>query len=505
MPIPSNKHDNRAERIFYPAFDGGLNLSVPPESLAKNELQEAMNVEFSSQTGSMRVRGGLVWTARFDKFVDYVLPVQGRRGFLARATGTRKIYYLRWNSIWTVSGELTGKGPLSIVAWDDKYLIASGGKLQIFSDDGIPTLETIDESPEHCHYVFLRESRVSVVTDDSDDSVDKTNIRFSHLGDYTSWDEESEEFEKSDMTPKHLSVGYHDGMIIKAVIPLSKDLIIFKSYEDEPGKGTIWRLTNNYPDWTLYEVAHNTGTFSQQSIEIIGNDVFYISASGLTTLSTVTAYGDVKSSWPDRKISNALIPQITPDARLWNIPSKQSIWISPSKDTSELWVFNYSRGIWTKFDFPDVITYVVELDNNIYVFAGRDVYEMNDGYTQDGLYNNKYKIINAYMKLGTLLANNQILIKRAYASFNILPECSAELWLGKFKMTFSSGVSFDYIYDPPNDTQYASEDDDPLFPTGGVLTSRRQCIVRDWAITPEIKIFGGGCSVSTLGLEIVEV
>ena len=72
-------------------------------------------------------------------------------------------------------------------------------------------------------------------------------------------------------------------------------------------------------------------------------------------------------------------------------------------------------------------------------------------------------------------------------------------------MPFSSGLAEDYIFDAPNDTQYASEDDDPLFPSGGVMTARRRCIIRDWAITPEIIINGGGCSVSTLGLEIVEV
>ena len=86
-----------------------------------------------------------------------------------------------------------------------------------------------------------------------------------------------------------------------------------------------------------------------------------------------------------------------------------------------------------------------------------------------------------------------------------MPECRAELCLGKFKMPFTYGGQIDYIYDPPNDTQYASEDDDPLIPDGGVLTARRRCIVRDWAITPEIKIYGGGCSISTMGLEIAEV
>ena len=139
------------------------------------------------------------------------------------------------------------------------------------------------------------------------------------------------------------------------------------------------------------------------------------------------------------------------------------------------------------------------------MFIGRDVYAMIDGYTQDDMKGENKTAIEAHMRLGTLLTGNQILIKRAYASFEIMPDCRAELRLGKFCMMFKSGGKADYIYDAPNNEQYASEDDDDLFPAGGVLTSRRQCIVRDWSITPEIKIYGGGCSVSTVGLEIAEV
>lgn len=68
MPV-SNFHKN-AQRVFYPAFDGGLNLSVPPETLQKNELKEAINVEFSPSTGAMTVRGGMVWSGRFDSEID---------------------------------------------------------------------------------------------------------------------------------------------------------------------------------------------------------------------------------------------------------------------------------------------------------------------------------------------------------------------------------------------------------------------------------------------------
>ena len=498
MATFSNKHnDGRnvlAQRVFYPSFDGGLNLGVPSESLAKNELKEAVNVEFSALTGAMTVRGGLVWSAMFDSDVDFIVPVRGKRGFLARAKGTRKLYYFRWNNIWPVLGELTGDGDLSIAAWNDDYLIASGGKLQRFSDEGLPTLETIETSPEESRFVFVRSGRVGVVSGDD-------TLTFSGVGDCENWkDQDDTTWTEEDSV--YVEIGYKDGMNIDAVIPLSRDLIIFKSPKGETDKGIIWRLTGDFPEWVVLEAAHNTGTFSALTAQTVGNDVFFITPSGLATLSSVTAYGEVKTSWPDRKVSNALSQLIDSSAQLWDIPVKQQLWVLPSRDASEIWVFDYVRGIWTQFSFPKPLIHVTGTDNSLFVFMGKDLYEVNDGYTQDEVKDEGKQTITAKMKLGTLLTGRQVLIKGAYASFEILPQCRAELWLGDFCMPFSYSGSPDYIYD---DTDCAYEDDDPLYSVGGTLTSRRRCIIRDWSITPEIRIYGGGCSISTMGLEMVEV
>ena len=288
MATRLNKHnDGRnvlGQQIFYPAFDGGLNLAVPNESLAKNELKEAINVEFSSQIGALTVRGGLVWSGRFDDEVDFVVPVQGRKGFLARRKGRRSLYYFRWNNIWPVSNVLSGRGDLSIAAWDNDFLIASGGKLQVFSDDELPKLRTISNSPDECRYVFVRNGRVGVVSGDD-------TIYFSAVGDCESWENDPDD----ESTGQYIEIGYKDGMNINAVVPLSRDLIIFKSPKSEPDKGTIWRLTGDFPEWAVLEVAHNIGTFSALSAQTVSNDVFFITLSGVATLSSVTAYGEVKT------------------------------------------------------------------------------------------------------------------------------------------------------------------------------------------------------------------
>ena len=501
MGMPSNKHSN-AQKVFYPSFDGGLNLSVPSESLPQNELKEALNVEFSPLTGAMKVRGGLVWSGRFDEEVDCVVPVMGRKGFLARVKDTRKVYYFLWNNILTVSGELSGDGDMSIASWvdaegSDCWLIASGGKLQKFSDKVIPELRTIESSPESCRQVFIRNGRAGVVSGED-------RLVFSGLGDCEDWTivEKNDTDEKA----KWVDIGYKDGMNIDAVIPLSKDVIIFKSPAGEPDKGIIWRLTVDFAsDLQVLEVAHNTGTYSPSSVKAVGNDVFYVTLSGVASLSSVTSYGEVKTSWPDRKVSNALTPQIDYTAELWDVSVKQQLWVLPSRNDEQIWVLDYARGIWTKFKFPARLIHAAGVDDRLYVFIGQDLYEVIDGYEQDDMRDEGLQTIEAVMKLGTILNGRQTLVKGVFASFELMPECRAELWLGKFRMPFSYGGVIERIYDPPNDTQIAYEDDDPLFPEGSVLTSRRRCMVRDWQITPEIHIYGGGCSISTMGLEIAEV
>lgn len=531
MAMVSSKHiDSRgyasSNREFYPTFDGGLNLSVPNESLAKNELKEALNVEFSHGTGALTVRGGLVWSGNIDGGVNDVVPIPGERSFLVLGIYQKRLSFFSWSNIWGISEKLTGTTDFSIAQWDDYYLISSGKKLQKFYSSPPPRLETISTSLDS-KFVFVREGRVGVVYRED-------TIVFSGLGDCTVWPTlnskgELENNPNDPMDAQFIEIGYKDGMKIDAIVPLSKDLIIFKSPKNEPDKGTIWRLTGDFPDWQVLEVAHNTGTFSQKSVRVVGNDIFYLTPSGLAMLSTVTQYGEVRTSWPDRKVSKALVPLLRSSAKLWDVTNKQQLWILPSDDQKLIWVFDYTKGIWTQFTFPRVVKYVIEVDNLVYLIMDWDatvspsltvvnepasICRLCDGYSQDEVKLGEIEDIVAKVRLGTILSGWQTLIKGIYASFYIMPQCKATLILDKFKMDFVSGVDVDYIYGDPSDppwsglsnySQEACNDNDPLFQEGGVMTSRMRCLVREWAITPEIEFKGGCSAISTLALERVEV
>ena len=465
---------------------------MPPESLQKNELREAVNVEYSASTGAMTVRGGLMKLAGLGMTARRVAALPGRRGFLAVGEDGEASYFTS-NRVKSVIGEVSGKHELSVAAWDGYYLVASGGKLQKFTDRIMPRLETIDGSPEFCRMVFVRDGRAGVATSGN-------MLRFSAVGDCESWGNDPED----DSTGQYIEVGYKDGMQINAVVPLSRDLIVFKSPENEPDKGTIYRLTGDYPDWTLLEVAHKTGTYSPRSVQAVGNEVYYAGVSGVGSLSAVTSYGEIQAVMPDRKVNAVLRREISADAELWNIPVKQQLWLKPQKGSRELWVLDYGAGIWTKQDYPAELMYADGSRDTVYVFMGNDVYGVMSWKVEDDVGTLKAGI-NARMRMGTLVTGNQVLVKKAFVSFRTVPESRAELRLGKFRMSFSHPDTPDRICDSPNDTQKAYEDSDPLIGAERVITSRRQCLVRDWTVTPEVEMTGGGCALSTMGLEIAEV
>ena len=484
MPrIPSN-----LQRIIYPSFDGGLNLSVPPESMSRNELKEALNVEFTPSTGAMTVRGGLFLHGQTGIYAQSVASLPGKRGFLIKGADVRVFKSNRWG---LVSGSLTGSGELSIAEWDGYYLVASGGKLQKFTDRYTPRLETIASSPSRCVQVFVKSGRVGVVTEENE-------IIFSALGDCENWTNDP----RDDSSAQYLEVGYKDGMNIDAVIPLSRDLIVFKSPDNEPDKGTIFRITGDYPDWAILEAAHNMGTYSAKSVQAVGNDVYFATVSGVASLSSVTSYGEIQAQWPDRKVSPALSRLISADAELWNIPVKQQLWLKPHKGTKIIWVLDYVRGIWTKFEMPGEVVYASGIDDSVYLMIGTSVYEQVEGKVTDTDDVGRKRAITAKMRMGTLMTGNQVLIRRAFVSFGIQPECRAELKLGKFAMNFSHETTPDYVN---GHTENVSDSTGYLAGSGNAVTSRRECIVRDWSVTPEVEMTGGGCSLSTMGLEMSEV
>ncbi|MBQ9528069.1 MAG: hypothetical protein IJR68_10705, partial [Fretibacterium sp.] len=144
------------------------------------------------------------------------------------------------------------------------------------------------------------------------------------------------------------------------------------------------------------------------------------------------------------------------------------------------------------------------VDNMLFVIIGGSVYQVHDEYIRDEIYRTEPVLIRARMRMGVILRGLQTLIKAAFASFCSPPSSSAGLRLRGFTLPLRGGGRRDFAAGEPSAGIYASADARPLFPNNGVTTARQRCVVRGWAVTPELEITGGAFSIHTAGLETVE-
>jgi hypothetical protein len=287
-------------------------------------------------------------------------------------------------------------------------------------------------------------------------------------------------------------------------MPLSQDLIVFKSPNHDTAHGRVFRVTGDYPGWAVVSVAENTGTFSQSSVVTLANDLLYLCSEGLATLSTVTAYGGMKTSWPDAKVNVRMREELTRDSRLALMPGSSQLWVVPQGlgGAGHVWVMHYAHsGAWTRFSFPEPAAAAGE----DFVIIGDGLYKLHEWYSQDEV-NNVKRAIEASLGLGVLFRKNQILLKGAMALFVAPPSTYAELVVNdRFRVPLTAAP--DTLYDIAfSDDDIACLDDDPLVPgTGRLSTARKRCLVRGWSLDVRLVMRGGGFSLSSAGIETVEV
>ena len=154
---------------------------------------------------------------------------------------------------------------IQAVLFDDSAIITNGSNIYRLNGSSAGNCEAVYPIPPTKMYMvrfpFVRDGRVGAVSNDW--------IYFSAVGECTDWEITSENAGLDD-APKKLEIGYKDGLNISAVVPLSTDLIIFKSSPGEQGTGKIYRLTGSYPNWSVLEVASGTGTFSHSTVQTVG-------------------------------------------------------------------------------------------------------------------------------------------------------------------------------------------------------------------------------------------
>lgn len=408
----TSKH--QATRLNLYPLNGGINVSQPPEQIAENEMQICEN--FIYERDSMRLvgRGGLKALVVFDyPIVSTYYDVISNTTFVFLKS--RDCYQLIISNSENVQkkhlGKVTGDGKPQCCMFKDKLFIASGGYLQFYDfgatkndfGESVYTLTTITSAPR-CNQVFYRWERLAVTMKGSD------RITYSSVGDATSemaWVENMND----DSSCKWLDIGANDGGDIIEIVPLSTDMIVFKS------NGKIYQFVgdNDFNSWAVYNVANMSDMTADFQYGIsatnIGQEVVFLSLRGLKTLSTTQDYGNIAATDIGSKF-NKLLTRSLYEPEMFPMRRHMMIVIRPTADDKYFVAFNYGLNAATVLKFAFDVSSILETKDDVFVTADNTLYLWTETATKDG--NNE---INYKLSPRDVISSDELLIKAIDTKF----------------------------------------------------------------------------------------
>lgn len=371
MPI---ERQGQALSLVLSDFTGGINTAAAAYMLADNEAQLLENYEYDYNR--LRTRGGLsapiatcseetdVESGFYD-FETGCFFLFGKTPTLE--TDTAKIYKTDLTTT-TYLGKLTGRERPVCCKYDSKVFIASGDHYQVY--DYVAGLSTIANS-FLTDNIFERFGRIAT-TKQGDD-----NQHYSSTGDATSaaaWTDDSND----DSTAKWLEVGYKDGGDIVTTKPLANDLMVFKT------NGKIYQISGEYPSWVCMVAGANSDVqATKKSIETVGDNIVFMTQSGLKSLGTVSTYGNFSMNEIGYKFNRSLSATVYKPI-LWNIVRKRQLIIAPNyADRKVLYVYQYNMDSGMKLVFPQPVNDIFDTPDGTVMLIGNSLYRWGFDYAND--------------------------------------------------------------------------------------------------------------------------
>jgi len=355
------------------ALEGGMNTAVAPDRIAENEAQLIQNFEYDK--GQLRMRGGygkkIVSVDGYDSVASMYYDGRTGMSLLFGKSGDVFTTYLAEGTIPTNIGKVTGTAVHPCCCtFGDYIMIASGGKLQYY-DYGTKKLATVSSSYE-CDNCFLRDGRL-VTSKQGDD-----NLRYSSIGDCTS-DEAWTEDTNIESQAQWFEIGYKDNGDIITCLPLSGDIMVFKSSD------TIYDVSGQCPDITISLTAVQTHAENYRpSIINMGSTIAFVTDMGIRTLEAVQLYGNFEVGEAGYKINKSITKNGLLHPQTWNLLSKRQLWIRPNiGDKKTYYIYQYDMQIGYKFTFADDIEDIAETDSGVVLAIGGGLYLMNYDYADD--------------------------------------------------------------------------------------------------------------------------
>ncbi len=364
-----SQHAVQTQTAAFSAFSGGLNLRQPPENIAENELSQCLNMTFSDTTGRLRTRPGLGPAIH-----DFGAAITGLKWYASGLVITTEEGGLFRYDMQEVAeaGTLSGALRPSFVEFGGELFIASGGKLQKYTEGG--GLAEVSDSPDNAAGVYARAGRLFAWKSGGD------ILYCSAVGDGERWSAPGAGQADTDADPQEIEIGYKMAGSIRNAVPLQRDVIIFKN-------NAMFRLAGEYPEWQILELARDESLCGDRSAAESSGALFYLEAArGLRMLSADDTYFQLSAADALPRMNGWLRQRLDKSrCGLWNLRSRNMLLISLGDDRVVPVYYGGGMGLPAlMWRFPAAVSAAEESGAGyIFIAAGGRLYFLSDNYFAD--------------------------------------------------------------------------------------------------------------------------
>lgn len=362
----TSKH--RVDKILdFSDFSGGLNYLVPGDMLSENECSVLDELMFDPSSGMLTTRPAFEKVADIENVTgayfarDIALIIAGNKLYSIENDGTFAINEIEGANIQAVSTPI-------FTTWDDGVIITTGyDKIYFYKNGAVEEITPKDPKgvlirPTHC---FTRLGRAVIFRENFD------TFYYSNVGELK-W-----EYGELESHAKYIEVGYKDSGEIAAAVPLSRDIIIFKT------DGIIYRLVGEYPDWAVMEIARNVFVLKNSAIQLL-NSAIFLTREGLMSIDTVQSYGDMQVNKNiSRKIDPILSSQLGLSTGIYYFPSVQGLFINANPSGANF-LLSTANGAFTRWKLPFVIKNGGEFGKKMYFISDNAIFESSPADEENG-------------------------------------------------------------------------------------------------------------------------
>lgn len=390
------KHGEQQTIIAKADFTGGLNTAAQIDGIAENQLADVLNMEIEAATGKLQTVSGTVdvlesekiFAAMYDKINEVVLLVKD----------DKQVYYADFEgNISNSLGKLTGSLYPKFAEWEEGIIIASGGKLQYFNGSELKTLDSTpfliyngkniqvqNQSPS-AENVFTRQGRVCYTCENK--------IYYSAVGDENYWLDNA----NVSQSAKWIEVGYKDGGKIKVVVSLASDVLIIKDNKK------IYRLSGEYPQWQMSEVASEVNCRGRMSACRVGDSVFVLGEDEAYLIEN-NVYGTMRPENLALQVRSE-IQRLPRNAQVKYLSSLWQVWILGKE--GYVLVFDLRLKSWWKRKFNAEIIDVFEVGEEVFLVKQNKVSRLDKGTFFDENQSMEWKFLSQ-----RLVSHHEFLLKR---------------------------------------------------------------------------------------------